>query len=349
MTTNHNVMESAYFRDILDQPRAVRDTLAALANSTGLNNFAKKLTPDSYERIILTGMGGSFHILNPLYLKLVELGFPVVMAETSELLYFMPRLLDQRTLLIVVSQSGRSAEIIRLVSRDGYQTTVVAVTNDASSPLAEKSDLMALIQAGPEASVSCKTTTATLAALAWIGDCIATKDPRSTAGLLEPAAQAVEQYLARRSVYVESLIKELTGIRHLFVTGRGSSLAATGIGGMIMKEAAHFHSEGLGSAAFRHGPFEMLGEGCYVIVFAGDDAVEPLHKKLVEDVRDTGAKAALIGTNAEIEAFRLPAVSKEIRPILEMIPLHMVSLALAAIAGREAGKFERIGKVTTSE
>jgi glucosamine--fructose-6-phosphate aminotransferase (isomerizing) len=126
-------------------------------------------------------------------------------------------------------------------------------------------------------------------------------------------------------------------------------MAAVGIGGMIMKEAAHFHSEGLGSAAFRHGPFEMLNEDCFVMVFAGDAHVESLHKKLVEDVRRTCARARLVGTDAEFPACRLPAINKEVRPILEMIPLQMVSFALASIGGREAGKFDHIGKVTTSE
>jgi glutamine---fructose-6-phosphate transaminase (isomerizing) len=118
---------------------------------------------------------------------------------------------------------------------------------------------------------------------------------------------------------------------------------------MMMKEAAHFHAEGMGSAAFRHGPFEMLNEECFVLVLAGDDRMEPLHKKLVDDVRQTGAKAALIGTSAEIDALRLPGTSKELRPIIEMLPLQVASLALAAINNREAGKFERIAKITTSE
>jgi glutamine---fructose-6-phosphate transaminase (isomerizing) len=349
MAADRSLIEGAYLQDILDQPRAIRETIAGLADSQELNDFIKSLTATSYQLIVLTGMGGSFHILNPLYLKLTDLGFPVLMAETSELIHFMPRLLNRRTLLIVVSQSGRSAETVRLLGMDGERPTILGITNDGSSPLAVESDVVALIQAGPEASVSCKTTTASLAALAWIGGCVSTRDLPSTQSRLELAAPAVEQYLAHWRMHVEALSAELRGIRHFFVTGRGPSLAATGVGGMIMKEAAHFHSEGLGSAALRHGPFEMLGEDCFVLVFAGDAEVEPLNRMLVEDIRKTGARAALAGPDAELEVFRLPAVSKDVRPIVEMIPLQMISLALAALAGREAGKFDRIGKVTTTE
>jgi glucosamine--fructose-6-phosphate aminotransferase (isomerizing) len=74
-----------------------------------------------------------------------------------------------------------------------------------------------------------------------------------------------------------------------------------------------------------------------------------LNRTLVEDIRQTGAKAFLAGADAGFEVFRLPRVSREIRPIIEMLPLQMISLALAKLAGREAGKFERIAKVTTIE
>jgi glucosamine--fructose-6-phosphate aminotransferase (isomerizing) len=126
-------------------------------------------------------------------------------------------------------------------------------------------------------------------------------------------------------------------------------MPAAGIGGMLMKETAHFHSEGLGSAAFRHGPFEMLNNECFVLVFAGDSGVEQLSRSLVDDVRKTSAKAEFISANRDPGVFRIPEVAKDIRPIMEMLPLQMVSLALAALAGREAGKFDRIEKVTTDE
>jgi glutamine---fructose-6-phosphate transaminase (isomerizing) len=118
---------------------------------------------------------------------------------------------------------------------------------------------------------------------------------------------------------------------------------------MLMKEAAHFHSEGMSCAALRHGPFEMLSANCFAVVFAGDPHVESLNRALVEDIRQTGAKTGLVSADSESEPLRLPVLWKEARPIFEMLPLQMISLALARIAGREAGKFDRIGKVTTTE
>lgn len=343
------VLEGPYLQDILDQPRALRDTVDAMKGSQKLNDFIKALTSSDYEQIVLTGMGGSFLILYPFYLTLTRLGFLVRLAETSEMIHFMPGLLNARTLLVVASQSGRSGEIVRLLKQETARPTILAITNDETSPLAMEADILGLIQAGPEASGACKTTTATLAALAWMSEYLSTGDLASTQDLLEQAAPAVKNYLARWREHVEQLSEQLRGFNHLFITGRGPSLPAAGIGGMLMKETAHFHAEGMGSAAFRHGPFEMLREDCFVLVFTGDPAVESLNQSLVNDVRLTGARAELIGPNPELAALRLPAIHQELRPILEMLPLQMVSLALAALDGREAGKFERITKVTTDE
>jgi glucosamine--fructose-6-phosphate aminotransferase (isomerizing) len=119
------------------------------------------------------------------------------------------------------------------------------------------------------------------------------------------------------------------------------------MGGLIIKEAAHFHSEGMGAAAFRHGPFEMLRPDIFVLVYAGEQPA--LARSLVRDVRAVGARAALVGPSAELAAFRLPDVPAVARPILEMLPPQMLSVTLAGMAGREPGRFELITKITTVE
>jgi len=343
------IIEGPYLSDIFDQPRALRETLASLRSSPSVSSIVQAIKAADYDQIVLTGMGGSYLVLYPLFLTLTKLGLPVRMAETSELIHFMPHLINSRNLLVLVSQSGRSGEIVRLVREQSNRPKIVAITNDATSPLAEGSDIAALILAGPEASGACKTTTATLLALALITQALTTGDLASTHSPFDPLVSAVETYLGNFREHVDQLSEALQGSHHMFITGRGPSLPAAGIGGMLMKETAHFHSEGMGSAAFRHGPFEMLRSDCFVLVFEGDAAVAPLNQSLVADVRSTGARAQMIGHSAELSALRLPEVHAELRPILEMLPLQMVSLALAALEGREAGKFERIGKVTTEE
>jgi glucosamine--fructose-6-phosphate aminotransferase (isomerizing) len=104
----------------------------------------------------------------------------------------------------------------------------------------------------------------------------------------------------------------------------------------------------MSSAAFRHGPFEMLKEGIFVGVFAGDRKTRELNERLVKDIGGTAASAVLF-TDDAAGVCRLPKVSEALRPLVEILPVQMMTLALAALAEREAGKFERATKVTAVE
>ena len=117
----------------------------------------------------------------------------------------------------------------------------------------------------------------------------------------------------------------------------------------MQKEAAHFHAEGMSSAALRHGPFEMLGPDSFVVVFEGAENVRELNRRLMSDVLGTGAQAVSCGVGVPEGPFALPSIDDALRPILELLPTQMMSLALGYLRRREPGRFERITKVTTVE
>lgn len=123
-------------------------------------------TTASLGRIVLTGMGASYHALYPLHLRLTRQRLPALLWETSELIPVADDLFDSDTLLIAVSQSGRSAETVRLLDRPGCRPLTIGVTNDGESPLAAKSHVVLPLRAGTECSVSCKTYVASLLVLA---------------------------------------------------------------------------------------------------------------------------------------------------------------------------------------
>lgn len=337
------MVEGPYLRDILAQPRALADTAA------GLSGAPVPADLDGFDRIVLTGMGGSFHALHPLSIRLVEHGFHAVAYETSELIHYYSAALTGRTLVIAVSQSGRSVEIVRLLDMALGRVRIVGVTNTPDSPLATRADHTVLMRAGAEFSVSTKTYVATLVALEWLGAMLCGADRQEVESTLREAAPAAEGCLAGWEAKVASLVTMLDGVRALFVTGRGTSVAAAGTGGLILKESAHFHAEGMTCPAFRHGPFEMSGPDAFVLVLEGDPRTAALNERLVRDVESAGGKAALVGPRSAVDAFRIPDVAPGIRPVLEILPVQLVSLALAALAGREPGNFKLLTKVTTIE
>ena len=341
------VIEGRYFHDLMGQPEALQDTLAVLEVSDKL----RRLTPvaGKYRRVVLTGMGASLNALQPLYLSLLACGTSALLVETSELIHFLPRLLDESTLVVAVSQSGKSAETVRLLDLPQRKSAVIGVTNVADSPLAERADACLVTRAGSEYSVSCKTYISAIAVLAWLGGQLCDGQPGSEISELGQGPGQVREYLSRWPSHVDALMRELEGVRDLFFLGRGTSMAAAMNSGLIIKESTRFHSEGMSSAAFRHGPFELVGPHVFALVYGGDAKVERLNRSLVEDIRQAGGRAFLCGPKAEFEPVRLPAASPALRPILEILPTQMISLALAALTGVEAGKFRKATKVTEKE
>ncbi len=349
MAADLRVIEGEYLRDLLDQPRALENTLETLERSKELSELALRLSRGKFQRIVLTGMGSSFHALHPLNLQLISHGFTAIMVETSELIHYKARFFDPNTLIIAVSQSGQSAEMVRLAEVNRKRSAVIAVTNTPESPLVQHATAALFTQAGREFSVSCKTYVAALMVLTWLGDTLCQRDAKQSRRELKCAAPAVAAYLVDWKAYVTSLAERLNRIRHLFLVGRGASLAAVGTGALIVKESDHFHAEGMSSAAFRHGPLEMLSEEMFVVVFSGDDKTRDLNHRLLADIQQGGARAELVGESSSLECFRLADHGSRVRAILEILPVQMITLALAALAGREPGKFELATKVTTTE
>lgn len=166
---------------------------------------------------------------------------------------------------------------------------------------------------------------------------------------LSAAPDHLEEYLAGWGDHVEMLASQLPDVRQFFVLGRGRSLASCKTGALILKESTRTYAEGMSSAAFRHGPLEMVDPTSLVLVFDGDANTRHLNRKLVRTIRERGGRAETIGAESEVAALRLPGNLSRTLTLLEMAPVQMLSLAIAARAGMEAGRFRHAAKITTEE
>jgi len=344
-----DVIQGRYFSDLMNQPEALRATWEALRGTDALERISRDCGRERFERVVLTGMGGSFFGLHPVAMELAASGWTPMMVETSELIHYYPELLSSSTLLVAISQSGKSAETVRLLEMNAGRARVIGVTNWADSPLAQGADFAVMTAAGDEYTVSCKTYVTTQMALRTLGAALSGADVGARLGEMGPAAEIVREYLSGWKGHVGELVQMLQGVRDVFLVGRGESLAAAQTGALTIKESTHFHAEGMSSAAFRHGPFEMLGSSeIFVGVFAGDAKTRELNERLVKDINSTAARAALFANDAE-GVCQVPQVPEALRTVVEILPVQMMTLALASLAGREAGKFERATKVTAVE
>jgi len=349
-TNTYPIVEGQYLRDILDQPRALAATLGQLEVPKELDVLARRLREGKIKRIVLTGMGASFHALHPLFLCLNAHGYTAAAVETSELVHSLPCWLEPETLIAAISQSGQSAEVVRLIEENRGRATIVGVTNAADSPLALRANALILTMAGNEFSVSCKTYVTALMALHLLGGFLCGCDVSQTREELAQTVPAFASYLRKWEDHVFEMTAELGQLRHLFLLGRGSSLAASGAGALIVKESVRLHAEGMSGAAFRHGPLEMVSSETFAIVFAGAKTTRTLQTRLLDDIRQAGGKTGWIAEDASPGPWNLPKTPPGVRPMLEILPVQqMMTLALAAEAGIEAGRFARIPKITTME
>jgi glucosamine--fructose-6-phosphate aminotransferase (isomerizing) len=345
----HQLIEGRYLQDILGQPRVMTDTLNYLRTRQDLSTIKATFRSAPIERIVLTGMGASLSALYSLQLMLNAHGHTALTVETSELIHYMSGVLTSTSLIVVVSQSGRSAEIVRLLDQNAGKAGIIGITNTENSPLALQADVTILTRAGEEFSVSSKTYVTALLALevfgaSWCGD-----DLQQAFADLSTAPVVAQRYLSYWRDHVAALADKLADVRYLFLVGRGRSLSAVGTGALIAKESTRFHVEGMSSAAFRHGPMEMLGPDVMVLVFEGDLPTRDLNRKLITDVRDRSGRAELIGPGATIPALQITSGPSHIAPVLEILPVQMLTLALAANVGLEPGRFEYATKITTEE
>ena len=338
-TGTYRIVEGPYLRDILDQPRALAATLEHLQIPKTLLMLGQNLREGRLKRIVLTGMGASFYALHPIFLRLNAHGYTTIMVETSELIHSLKRWLEPEALIVAVSQSGQSAEIVRLIEENKGHAPVVGVTNAEESLLATRANAGMVTMAGRESSVSCKTYVTALMTLHMLAEFLCGRDEGKARAELAQAAPAVGSYLEGWKDRVIEMAVRLGQVRHLFLLGRGESLAACGAGALILKESVRVHAEGMSGAAFRHGPLEMVDGETFAVLFAGAESTRALQERLAEDIRQAGGRTEWIAADAALP----------LQPILEILPVQMITLALAAEAGIEAGRFGRIAKITTTE
>jgi glucosamine--fructose-6-phosphate aminotransferase (isomerizing) len=335
--------DSAFAADILAQPECLRQL--------NLQDLAEIIGPlgaeiGSFRRLVLTGMGASHAALRPLWLTLVGKGQQAWLVESSELLASFLPLVDSSTLVIAASQSGRSAELVALAGEIGSRGgRLLAITNDVESPLAREAHAIIDIRAGEENAVSTKTYVNTLAAGLALGRLV---NQQPLGDVLHHTANALENYLQKWRAHVGALKAEIGLPERLYFLGRGTSMSAAECGALITKEAAKWPVEAQSAAQFRHGPLELADERLSVVLLAGaDDRTRSLNKTLEQDLVAYGARAFRLDSGSPTAALDIPETANDARPLVEIVPLQLLSIAIAEQSGLVPGVFRHLNKVTT--
>jgi glutamine---fructose-6-phosphate transaminase (isomerizing) len=349
-------MSDAYLAEIAEQP-GILDRLGQVFDATWGEPLAKvraDMNAHRFDRVILTGMGGSLHGAHPAHLALSRaLPIPVILWESGELTQQAPQSVTARTLLIAISQSGESGEVRRLTEAATRPACVISITNGDDNALARWADIAVATHAGPERTASTKTYTAGLAA-AHLMVAHLTGTAQSAASEVQALSRRVADLIAQMPAYADAAARHLGHTAPLTVIGRGDSYASAAMAALLTEEAAKLPCEGLTGGQFRHGPLELVRDGFRAIVYLGEGAARPLTEALVDRIASLGGRVVVIGTNPgsasdAVLTIDLPTVAPGLMPVLEILPVQFLVIPLAIARGFEPAAFLNAQKITTGE
>jgi glucosamine--fructose-6-phosphate aminotransferase (isomerizing) len=339
-----------YIQDILDQPNSLKTALEQF-DPAALAPFAEAIRNNEFDRILITGMGGSLYASYPVWLTLAQAGLPALWVDTAELIHHTPALVTAKTLLWIFSQSGKSAEIISALDFRRIQkpAAVIATVNDLESPLAKAAQVRIPINAGAEHTVSTRTyvnslAVGQLAALALLG-----KNVESARADLMLTASAMGAYLADWESRAQQIGKALGFPKRLAILGRGASLASTYTGTLILGEASKFMSVPYQAGEFRHGPLELATPDLTVLIFAGPQETRNLNLRLLKDLRGYQVNAFWVDSEKNEWQIEIPCVPAIGMTLMEILPIQLLTIHFAEQIGVEPGQFFRTGKITLAE
>ena len=338
-----------YIEDILSQPQALRRALDSYSTL-----LLEKVNLADYDRIMISGMGSSYYAAYPALIQLSKQPVPVQLLNAAELLHSLHGMIGERTLLWLNSQSGRSAELVNLLEqlKSAPPKRLLTIVNDTSSPMGERADVCLPIHAGEEATVSTKTYVNMLVVNLLAAIQLTGGDVDTTVQQMRIAADAMETYLSDWKAHARELDSLLGDFDQLFLIGRGASMSAVWNGSLINKEAAKCAFEGMHAADFRHGPLELVQEGFAALIFAGpSQTTVELNRNLAQEIRSLGGKVIWLDSapDPEVPTFLFPQTSSLVQPLMEILPMQLLTVVMAKRKGIEAGQFRHVSKVTSRE
>lgn len=336
-------MSTPYETDIALQP----DAIAAQLNNP-MPEALRAVQLETYDRIILTGMGSSDYALIPVERALAARGYPVWRVDAGRLLD-MGSLITENTLLWATSQSGMSGEIVALLEKGHRPRTIIGLTNDRESVLAKKADVLITLESGDEATVSSKSYLNTLIACHRALATLLGENEADVCGTVLHVQDNIKRLVAETQPTIE-ITEQLFAAKRPRVAyiGTGSFAANALTGALITKEASKVSAEGFVGGEFRHGPLETSGEGMLAVLLGnpGDETLERLASEMVAN----GTQVVTIGQAPYAGSTLLPVpAGEELGQLLcGFIYIEHLTVALARKNGFIPGHFLYGQKITVA-
>jgi len=350
------------FKEIMEQPKVIRETV-----NSALNNYKSvidAIDAAGFTKIIITACGSAYNAgVTGKYVFEKLCRFQSVETELASEFRYRDAVINERTLVILISQSGETADTIAALREAKSKGAVtLSIVNVVGSTIAKEADFCLLTSAGPEIAVA--TTKAFSAQLVllyilavWFAVKLGKLTREAERELLSQITALPEkaEHILKQIDSIQKYASTCVGYKSIFFIGRNIDYAIALEGSLKLKEISYIHSEAYAGGELKHGTISLVEEDTLVVAISN---CAPLYGKImsnVEQVISRGAKVLLIGncpnvqSNDKLFLIGLPESSELFSPSLSVIVLQLFSYYVAANKGLDIDKPRNLAKSVTVE
>ncbi len=357
-------------KEIMEQPKAIRDTISPRLNKDGIHLDGIDLTGEylkGIRKIYLVACGSAYYVsVVAKYTIEKACRIPTEAVMASEFRYSDP-VIDETNLVIIISQSGETADTLaalREAKRLGART--LAIVNVVGSAIAKLADQVIYTWAGPEIAVATTKAFSTQLAVVYMLTMHMAKElgtmPKeeydAMLQALEELPQMVERVLSKENLEkCQYLANRYHGRHDAFYVGRNIDSAVCLEGSLKLKEVAYLHSEAYPAGELKHGPISLIEEGTLVVAV---NTVMHLFDKTMANVKEVRARGADVmcvvlegmeekALSAADSCIEVPKTHPVLQPSLSLIPLQVFAYYTALCRGCDVDKPRNLAKSVTVE
>ena len=359
--------EHFMMKEIHEQPKAVRDTLASAIQDGQIQYDKLGLTPQELgdlNAVYIVGCGSAYHVGVTAQYVLEDLArIPVRVELASEFRYRTP-LLPEKALVIIISQSGETADsLAALRQAKQYGASTLAIVNVVGSTIAREADHVFYTLAGPEIAVATTKAYSTQLAASYVlaialakaRGTLTEEDAARMIGELETLPDKIEKLLENKE-RIQWFASKQVAAKDIFFIGRGIDYAISLEGSLKMKEISYIHSEAYAAGELKHGTISLIEPNTLVVgILTQQDLYEKTLSNLLE-CKSRGAylMALTCSGNYSIEdsadfVIYIPKTDPHFTASLGVIPLQLLGYYVSVAKGLDVDKPRNLAKSVTVE
>lgn len=338
--------EHYMLKEIMEEPIVLEKTLKPF-----IDNFDNIFDVRGYEEIHIVACGSAMYA-GMIGKSLLEENSNIrVLCEVASEYRYKKILYDRKTLVIVISQSGETADTIaamRKAKENGALT--LAIVNVKGSTIARESDRQIFIEAGPEIAVATtKAYILQVAVMALLASRVAGK--KDIVDELKRLPRLLKEVVDKRDTYLE-IAKKISDREDIFFIGRKIDYAISLEGSLKLKEVSYIHSEAYQAGELKHGTISLIDKGTPVFAIVTEDDIR---EKTISNICEVKARGAMIIVVSNEDGFesdyliKVPRVSEFLQPILVVPCLQLIAYEVAKIRGCDIDKPKNLAKSVTVE